>query len=80
MTIREHILRSTYCPRGGRSPITGVMLSGWLTMAVLLGGGPPNFIIVMTDDQGWGDCGYTGHPHIKTPALDAMARSGIRFD
>jgi arylsulfatase A-like enzyme len=40
----------------------------------------PNFIIVMTDDQGWGDAGYAGHPRLKTPHLDAMAASGLRFD
>ena len=34
----------------------------------------------MTDDQGWGDTGYNGHPVLKTPNLDAMARDGIRFD
>jgi len=34
----------------------------------------------MTDDQGWGDTGYNGHPVLKTPNLDAMARAGIRFD
>ncbi|KPK43591.1 MAG: hypothetical protein AMK72_13125 [Planctomycetes bacterium SM23_25] len=33
----------------------------------------------MTDDQGWGDCGYNGHPVLKTPTLDEMSRSGIRF-
>jgi arylsulfatase A-like enzyme len=40
----------------------------------------PNFIIVMTDDQGWGDAGYAGHPRIKTPHLDEMASEGVRFD
>ena len=30
-------------------------------------------VFVMTDDQGWGDVGYNGHPKIKTPHLDAMA-------
>ena len=40
----------------------------------------PNIILCMTDDQGWGDTGYNGHPTVKTPNLDAMAEAGIRFD
>ncbi len=40
----------------------------------------PNVILCMTDDQGWGDTGYNGHPVLKTPHLDAMVREGIRFD
>ncbi len=39
-----------------------------------------NVVLVMADDQGWGEVGYRGHPRLKTPNLDAMARSGIRFD
>lgn len=41
---------------------------------------PPNIVLVMADDQGWGDMAYNGHPHLKTPNFDAMAREGIRFD
>ena len=40
----------------------------------------PNIILVMADDQGWGDTGYNGHPFVQTPALDAMAKSGLVFD
>lgn len=40
----------------------------------------PNFILVMADDMGWGQTGYYGHPVLKTPNLDAMAASGLRFD
>jgi arylsulfatase A-like enzyme len=39
-----------------------------------------NFVLCMTDDQGWGDAGYLGHPHLKTPVLDDMAARGLRFD
>lgn len=40
----------------------------------------PNFILCMTDDQGWGDVGYNGHPILQTPELDAMAAAGLRLD
>lgn len=40
----------------------------------------PNVILCMTDDQGWGDVGYNGNPVLRTPNLDAMAASGVRFD
>jgi arylsulfatase A-like enzyme len=40
----------------------------------------PNIVLLMADDQGWGDTGYNGHPILKTPHLDAMAKRGVRFD
>jgi arylsulfatase A-like enzyme len=42
--------------------------------------GPPNIILCMGDDHGWGDVGYHGHPFAKTPNLDRMAAEGLRFD
>lgn len=38
-----------------------------------------NFIIIMTDDQGWGDLACYGHPLVRTPVLDDMARRGVLF-
>lgn len=40
----------------------------------------PNFVLLMADDQGWGDVGYYGHPVLKTPVLDEMAAAGLRLD
>ena len=41
---------------------------------------PTNVILMMSDDQGWGDAGYNGHKILKTPHLDAMAAAGLRFN
>ena len=40
----------------------------------------PNIILIMADDQGWGETGYHHHPVLKTPNLDKMAKNGLRFD
>ncbi|MCS1410555.1 MAG: Arylsulfatase [Verrucomicrobia subdivision 3 bacterium] len=40
----------------------------------------PHIILVMTDDQGWGQTSYHRHPNLKTPNLDAMAANSLRFD
>jgi len=40
----------------------------------------PHIVLVMADDQGWGQTGYYGHPFLQTPNLDEMARRGLRFD
>jgi arylsulfatase A-like enzyme len=54
-----------------------------LAAAGAVAGGParrPNIILAMADDQGYGDTSYNGHPALQTPALDAMARTGVRFN
>ena len=56
----------------------------WIALVLLLLAWPvmaakPNIILCMTDDQGWGDTGYNGHPILKTPHLDQMAKEGVTF-
>jgi arylsulfatase A-like enzyme len=37
----------------------------------------PNVVLIMTDDQGWGDLGVHGNDQIRTPNLDALARQSV---
>ena len=39
----------------------------------------PNFVVIVTDDQGIGDMGCYGHADVRTPHLDRLAESGVRF-
>ena len=40
----------------------------------------PNVVLIMTDDQGYGDLGCHGNPVLKTPNLDLLASQSIRLD
>ncbi|MBI4876318.1 MAG: arylsulfatase [Acidobacteria bacterium] len=39
----------------------------------------PNIVLVMTDDQGFGDLSLHGNPHLSTPHTDSVARQGVEF-
>lgn len=39
----------------------------------------PSFVVILCDDLGWGDLACYGHPHIRTPNLDRLAREGLRL-
>ena len=56
----------------------------FLCCASLLSAGPlagkrPNIILLITDDQGYGDLSCHGNPVLKTPNLDRLHREGVRF-
>jgi len=57
-----------------------LLLLSLTSSASLLGTASPHIVLVMTDDQGWGQMGYMDHPVLKTPHLDAMAANGLRFN
>ncbi|HEC02033.1 MAG TPA: sulfatase, partial [Phycisphaerales bacterium] len=39
----------------------------------------PNILLIISDDQAWGDYSFMGHPHIETPHLDTLAHEGVTF-
>lgn len=57
---------------------------GGCVEAARLGGGKagrrPNIVLILTDDQGWGDVGSHGNVLVDTPVMDELAGSGVRFD
>jgi uncharacterized sulfatase len=40
---------------------------------------PPNIVMIISDDQAWTDYGFMGHPDIKTPHLDQLAKESVVF-
>lgn len=40
---------------------------------------PPNIILILADDLGWRDTGFTGSRYYETPYIDSIARAGVNF-
>lgn len=40
----------------------------------------PNVVVILSDDQGWGDLSLNGNQNLSTPNIDGLARAGARFD
>ena len=57
-----------------------IVLVSWTCLGVSSTDARPNVVLIMTDDQGYGDVGIHGHPHLKTPNMDRLAREGVRLD
>lgn len=72
-----------------RSPLRGV----WIVIVLVLFGGetgctsdvstadpPPNVLVLLADDQGWGDLSVHGNSTVRTPHLDSLAQQGAIFE
>jgi arylsulfatase A len=46
----------------------------------LLASQPPNVLLIITDDQGYGDFSIHGNTHLQTQHIDKLGQSGVRFD
>jgi len=58
------------------------LLAAALAICVVSDGSaaPPNVLVILTDDQGWGDIGYNNPDHVHTPHLDRLAAEGAVFE
>ena len=54
-------------------------IAGLLVASPLRAADRPNVILVMTDDQGYGDLSVHGNPVLKTPNLDRLHSQSVRF-
>jgi arylsulfatase A len=68
--------------------MTRVLIAGVLLLPAILGGSaatpaqvprPPNILLIQADDLGYGDLSAYGQARFQTPALDRLAREGMRF-
>ena len=57
--------------------ITALLLA---PLAALQANDEPNVLLIITDDQGYGDFSIHGNPHLQTPHIDKLAETGVRFD
>ncbi len=39
----------------------------------------PNFVVIISDDQAWTDYSFMGHPQVRTPHIDRLARESLTF-
>src|SRR3954469_7719667 len=58
-----------------------------LTLPILAAAGrlsaaerPPNIVILLADDQGWGDLSINGNTNVSTPRIDSLGRDGAVFE
>ncbi len=58
------------------------LLLAWSFLGLLLqlNAAQPNIVLIITDDQGYGDLGCHGHPYARTPHTDALAAQSVRLD
>jgi len=60
--------------------IGGLRLLFFLLIISSVQANQPNVVVILTDDQGWGDLSLNGNTDLSTPNIDSLAHDGARFD
>ncbi len=62
------------------NPRLPALLLAFLVLAAFpAAAAPPNVVMIISDDQAWGDYTFMGHPQIRTPHLDRLAKESLTF-
>jgi len=64
----------------GAAAAGATLLAGKAVAADAAPGRKPNVLLIVSDDQGWGDLSVHGNTNLATPRIDALARAGARLD
>ncbi|MBT6768753.1 MAG: sulfatase-like hydrolase/transferase, partial [Opitutales bacterium] len=56
-----------------------MLLGALLAFSSVRGEEKPNILFIFADDWGWGDLSCHGHPYVKTPNIDRLAKEGTDF-
>ncbi|MDP1586394.1 MAG: sulfatase-like hydrolase/transferase, partial [Prosthecobacter sp.] len=78
-------LLSSFVIASLRSPLRGSIRFAMLAVSLCSAlhssfSAPPNVLLIITDDQGYGDFSIHGNPHLQTPHIDKLGNDGVRFD
>jgi arylsulfatase A-like enzyme len=60
--------------------LLGSVIAATLAVATSSAADRPNVVVILTDDQGWGDLSLNGNTNLRTPNIDSLAKDGARFD
>jgi len=74
--------RRGFLTRMGQVALGSALSTSVLARASQTGeeGGRPNILIILADDQGWGDLSIHGNTNLRTPHIDSLARDGALFE
>jgi len=64
----------------GCSKLMAVLIFALLPAVSVQAANRPNVVVILTDDQGWGDLSLNGNTNLSTPNVDSLARDGASFD
>jgi arylsulfatase A-like enzyme len=78
--MEDRAVRQTKVDRRHRVFLWLLLFGVWLASPLTAAERPPNVVIFLADDSGWGDYSFTGNQAIRTPNVDSLARDGAVLD